>query len=602
MGVFKHLFYLLAAFGVSLAAHAKEQSPPTHGIAMHGTLHYKQDFPHFSYVFPNAPKGGKLRLVRLGTFDSLNPFIIKGLPLPDVRLLVFESLMARSQDEAFSLYGLLAQSIQVDESRRWIVFKLRDNARFSDGHRVTVEDVIFSYKALKNKGRPNHRFYYGQVASVEKLDAQRVKFTFKPQSGREMPLIMGLMPILPRHVYQGDLLTSTFLTPPVGSGPYKVTKVDAGRRVVFERRKNYWGQNLNVTKGRYNANQIVLDYYKDATSAFEAFKAGLYDLWLETNPGRFMRGYDFEAVRLGQIVRETLPLQTPSGMWGFVFNTRRKVFSDILVRKALFLALNGAWINKNLYFNQYHRTQSYFDRSVLSSANRAMNAMEKDLLAPFSATLPAAIRAGQLFGKNSAVHGAPRARRRQAEQYLRAAGLTLKNGLWHGVNGTQVLRFTILTKTAEEEKLALVYKGSLAKWGIVAQVRRVDASQYQKRLQDYDFDMILTTWHLSLSPGNEQRFYWGSQSATVPGTRNYMGVRSKGVDGVIQHLLKAKKQTSFVSAVRALDRLLLSGYYVVPLFHQQGQWIARRKHLKRPAKTPVYGMQLDTWWLQTPDD
>lgn len=576
----------------------RAQAQTTHGIAMHGAPMYQPGFTNFSYVNPSAPKGGTVTFASLGSFDSLNPLIIKGVAAAGLRNYVFESLMARAYDEPFSLYGLLAESIETPEDRSWVAFTLREEARFSDGKPVRVEDVLFSHRLLRDKGRPNHRTYYAKITKAEKTGPRTVKFTFNAEGDREMPLIMGLMPILPRHRFSADTFETTTLEPPVGSGPYRAVKVEAGKRIVYQRNLDYWGANLAVNKGRFNFDEIRYEYYRDDDPMFQAFQKGLYQLWRESDSGRWARGYDFPAHKDGRVVKEELPISVPSGMSALVFNTRKPLFSDIRVRKALTLVLDFEWLNKNYFHGLYTRTQSFFDRSDLSSHGRSADARERELLAPFKNAVSAAIMDGTYKLPVSEGTGRNRINRRKALGLLKQAGYTLMDGKLVNQETGARFRFEILSASGGQKRLLLKFIDTLKGLGIEVRLRQVDSAQYQRRRQTFDFDMMQTFWYASLSPGNEQLFRWSIGSAETQGSFNYAGVKNPAVNAMIAALLAATTREDFISAVRALDRVLLSGHYVIPLFHLKKQWIARWKTLAHPAKTSLYGYRVDTWWIE----
>ncbi len=601
-GIYSHSRALLKALILSLVLTlfgmpGVGRAAPAAGIAMHGEPAEGADFQHFSYVNPEAPKGGRLTLGVQGSFDSLNPLIVKGAPAQGVRDYLYESLLARAYDEPFTLYGLIAESIETPADRSFVAFTLRPEARFSDGTPITVEDVIFSHALLRDHGRPNHRAYYKKVTRVEKIGARTVKFTFDDSSDREMPLIMGLMPVLPRHLLDAESFDRTTLKPPIGSGPYTIDKVEPGKRITFKRDPDYWGAGLPVNRGTYNFDEIRYDYYRDAGSLFEAFKSGLIQLRAEHDPTRWTEGYNFPALRDGRVIKEALPVETPAGMAALVFNTRRAIFADARVREALIKLFDFTWINRTLYHGQYDRTQSYFDRSDLSSHGHKADATERELLAPYPDAVKLSIMDGTFALSDSDGSGENRDGRSEALALLEKAGYWLKDGkLVDGATG-EPFSFEILSTTRAQERLLLTYARALKQVGIEARIRQVDSAQYQRRKQTYDFDMIQYFWPVSLSPGNEQWFRWGSQAAVTQGSFNYAGVGSEAVDAMIEALLAAKDRTGFVSAVRALDRVLLSGDYVIPLFHLPRQWLARWRELKHPPVTPLYGYRLDTWWM-----
>ncbi len=599
MGAFmvmrRMLLTLLISLAGSLVALASAQAQtPQHGIAMHGSPKYPADFTRFDYVNDRAPQEGEIKLAAIGGFDSLNPMIIRGSSAAGIRWHVFESLMGRAYDEPFSLYGLIAETITTPDDRSWVEFTLRPEARFSDGQPVTVEDVIFTVETLRDQGRPNHKFFYGKVASMEKTGDRTVRLTFTEEGDREMPLIMGLMPILPKHVYEGQDFTRTGLTPMIGSGPYTIGNVDPGSSITFVRNPDYWGKDVPAARGHNNFDRIRYDYFRDANASFEAFKSGEYTLRIEDDPTRWSTGYDVPAVKDGRIIREQLKKSTPSGMRALVFNTRRDVFSDIKVRKALGMMFDFEWINKNLFYGLYTRTQSFYDNSELSSAGRPASPAEKALLAPFPDAVTPEIMASGYVAPRSDGSGRNRSQMRDALALLKEAGYTVQDAKLVDASGAQ-FAFEILVASPEDERLALTFARNLERLGIDAKIRNVDSSQYQQRRQTYDYDMIFNFWSASLSPGNEQSFYWGGDSADTDGTRNYMGVRSDAVDAMIAAMLEAREREDFVTAVRALDRVLLSGHYVIPLYHAPDQWVARWNNLDHPQVQPNF-VRFDTWW------
>ncbi len=592
---FRSLF-ALSLFGLMTINASLSQATPRHGIAMHGTLKHAKGFRHFSFANPNAPKGGKMVYGQIGGFDSLNPFIIRGRPAPNLRNYVFESLMARAYDEPFSLYGLLAQSIETADDRSWVAFTINKKARFSDNKPVTVEDVIFSHALLRDKGRPNHRFYYSKVDKVEKIGTDTVKFTFKPAGDREMPLIMGLMPVLPKHIYKRDTFEKTSLVTPIGSGPYLVDKIDAGTSISYKRNPKYWGRNLPANKGRYNLDEVGFVFYRDANVLFEDFKKGVHHIRLERDPNRWAKAYRFPNMSKGLVRRETMKLAIPSGMNALVFNTRRKVFQDINVRRALTLLFDFEWVNRNLYHNLYKRTRSYFDRSELSSAGQAADQYERALLAPFPDAVSPDILQNGYAPPVSDGTGRNRKARRKALRLLMKAGYVLKGAVLVNKVTGKPFRFEILTARHDQERLLLNFVSSLKLVGIEAHLRIVDSAQYQQRKTTFDYDMTDNEWRASLSPGNEQSFRWSMKAADSEGSYNFAGVKNPAVDAMIKALLAAKNRAQFVSSAKALDRVLLSGHYVIPLYHTPGQWLAMWSHLKHPQQPSLWGLRLDTIW------
>lgn len=533
----------------------------------------------------------------LGTFDTLNPFVVKGLAVQAVRNYVIESLLTRGFDEPFTLYGLIAKSVETDAERSFVTFRIDPRAKFSDGRPVTSDDVIFSWQLLRDKGRPNYRTYYAKVEKADALDPLTVRFDLTGANDRELPLILGLMPILPKHAVDPATFEETTFQPPIGSGPYLVSAVDPGKSVTFRRDPTYWGRDLPVNRGLWNFDEVRFDYYRDDNSQFEAFKKGLFDVISERDPGRWETVYNFPALREHRVIKEEFPNGLPKGISGFVFNTRRPIFSDMRVREAISQLLDFEWLNKNFFFGRYERTMSYFDGSELSSHGIPADERERALLHDY----PDAVRPDILEGKWSPANGDGTGRDREALKralaLFHAAGYDLVGTEMRDAAGRQ-FSFEIVVTTKDQERIALAFSDQLKRAGIDARVRVVDAVQYDRRRLTYDFDMIENRWDQSLSPGNEQAFYWGSAAADQDGTRNYMGVKSAAIDALIAALLKAKTREEFVSAVRALDRVLLSGFYVVPLFHLPTQWAARWTYIKHPVTTSLFGYIPETWWRE----
>jgi peptide/nickel transport system substrate-binding protein len=586
---------ILCAAGLVSAGFASE---PRHAIAMQGEPALPAGFAAFSYVNPNAPKGGRLVQGALGTFDSLNALIVKGVPAISTRGYVIESLLARGYDEPFTLYGLLATSVETDEARSYVTFTIDPRARFSDGQPVTAEDVIFSWQLLRDKGRPNFRTYYVKVAKAEALGERIVRFDFADSNDRELPLILGLMPVLPKHAVDEERFEETTLKPPIGSGPYVIAEVDPGRSVTLKRNPAYWGRDLAVNKGQWNFDAMRFDYYRDANSQFEAFKKGLFDVRVEIDPGRWETAYDFPAVRDHRVVKEALPSGLPQGMLGFVFNTRRPVFADIRVREAISLLFDFEWLNKNFFFGQYRRSASYFAGSELSAYRRPADARERALLAPFPGSVRPDVLEGTWSLPETDGSGRDRAVLKRALALFASAGYELAGTELRERKSGRPFGFEILVTTKEQERVAISFAQTLKLAGIAARIRVVDAVQYDQRRITFDFDMMQYRWEQSLSPGNEQAFYWGSASADEQGSRNYMGVRSPAIDAMIAAMLKATAREDFVAAVRALDRLLISGTYVVPLFYLPDQWVARWSYIRHPAVTPLSGFVPESWWYE----
>lgn len=568
-----------------------------HGIAMHGDPALPRGFAHLPYVNPDAPKGGRLRLGELGTYDSLNPFILKGVAPNGIREYVYESLLARSVDEPFTLYGHLAKTVEMPDDRSSITFHIDPDARFSDGEPVTAEDVLFSWRLLKEKGQPYHRAHYSAVARAFSPAEGVVRFEMSEHGNRETPLLVALMPILPRHLIKPETFDQTSLLPPVGSGPYTVGEIDAGRSITFSRNANWWGRNKPMARGRYNVDRIRIDYFRDQTTLFEAFKSGEIDVRTEDDAGRWAEGYDFPGLRDGRILRAEIPTGWPAGMNALVFNTRRPYFADPRVRRALILAFDFDWVNRNLFHGHYTRTESFFSRSELASVGKPADAAERELLAPWMAKVKPAALSGELRMPQSDGSGRNRANLKAAVELLREAGYVQRGGRMVDAKTNAPLAFEMMAAKRGEERLFQAYARSLELIGVTVSIRTVDSTQRWSRLKSFDFDMIQWTWGASLSPGNEQRNRWGSASADAANALNFAGVKEPAVDALIEAVVAARERPAFVSAVRALDRLLLSGDYVIPLYHAKGLWVAWSRKLQRPERAPLSGVALDTWWM-----
>ena len=594
----------LANFAPSIGAQGTAQVPPggiapgiAPGIAMHGRPALAAGFTHLPHVNPDAPKGGHLRLGAAGSFDNLNPFTIKGNTPQGLRDYVFESLMARAADEPFTLYGLIASGIETPADRSAVTFHLRPEARFSDGRPITAADVVFSHRILAEKGWPFHRSHYRKVAKVDILGPLVVRFTFGAQVDRELPLILGLMPILPKHRLSEEAFERTTLEPPVGSGPYTIAKVDAGRSITYRRNPDYWARNLPIQRGRHNFEEVSYEFFRDSGALFEAFKAGDIDVRVEDEPARWAEGYDFPAVRNGLVGKREVVIGLPAGMSALVFNTRRAPFDEPLVRRALIELLDAEWINRNLFHGLYRRTASFFARSELATTGRPADARERQLLARFPGAVTPDILEGRPHLPTTDGSGSNRTGLKEATRLLAAAGWGVVGGRMVNLATGKPLTFEFLASSRTQERLVLAFGENLKRIGIGMRVRQVDSAQYWGRVKSFDFDMAQWTWGASLSPGNEQINRWSSRAADTEGTLNYAGVKSLAVDALIDELLKAEGREEFVSAVRALDRVLLAGNYVIPLFHVPGQWLAWRRRLAFPDKVPLNGVDFDTWWV-----
>ena len=575
---------------------AIEKLENANSISMHGIPKYGDDFKNFDYVNINAKKGGKIRLHQIGSFDTLNNFILKGSPAANLSQ-VHDSLLTKSYDEPFTMYGLIAESITVPEDRSWATFKIRKEAKFHDGSPIRVEDVIWTLNTLKTKGHPFFKFYYGNVKSAKKIGDNEVKFVFQGERNLELPLIIGQMKILSKK-YWTNKFEDVLLDNPIGSGPYRVKSFKAGRTIEFERVDNYWGKELSVNKGRFNFDKIIIEYFRDATVALEAFKSGDYDFRLENQAKRWANAYNFKAIENGYVKKDSVKHEIPTGMQGFFINTRKEIFKDRNVRKALNYAFDFEWTNKILFFNQYIRTASFFSNSDLASSELPSK-KELELLGPFKDQLP-----NDIFNipyKNPINDGSGEIRKnlRIADKLLYDAGWIIKNGKRINKDSGLPLKFTILLVSPEFERIALPYARNLKKIGIEAKVRTVDSAQYERRLENFSFDMTVVSLGQSLSPGNEQRDFWNSNSAEIGGSRNYTGVSSQVVDFLIDKIIAAKDRESLIHATKALDRVLLFGYYVVPHWHIQNFRIAYWDKFGKPEINPKYDLGIDTWWYDS---
>lgn len=583
-------------FAAAIATPASAQ-PPRHGIAMHGVPALPPDFPHFEYVNPDAPKGGRITMGVFGTFDSLNPLIVRGVAPPDVRGLVYESLLTRNGAEPFSLYGLIAKSITVPPDRSAITFHLDPRAKFSDGHPVTAEDVVFSWQLLKTKGRPYMRSYYTKVADATVIDQRTVRFGFGSARDREIPLIMGLMPVLPKHLIDPETFDRPSLDPPVGSGPYTVTDIRPGRDLTFRRNPDYWARDLPARRGLFNADELRLIYYSDGTALFEAFKAGKLDFRKERDPGRWVSGYDFPALRDGKVRKYAFETHLPAGMTGLVFNTRKPKFADQRVRRALMYAFDSKRINKQLFHDRYERTESFFARSNLASTGKPATHKERQLLSSFPGRVKPPVLAGTWRAPASGGDPGNRQNLRRAFNLLREAGYQLENRQLIGPKGNQfAIEFLVLTRA--QARVAVDFAENLKRLGIDAQVRQVDDTQYWARTGTFDFDIMQWTYTASLSPGNEQIHRWSSAYANIERSLNFAGVKNPAVDAMIDAMLKMRSREDFEAAVRAFDRVLLSGDYLIPLFHLPEIWIAASTRLAFPDTKPSFGTDIHMWWVK----
>lgn len=567
-----------------------------HAIALYDAPKYPAGFQHFDYVNPDAPKGGTLRLSALQTFDSVHPTILKGVKAIGAAL-PFESLVERSQDEPFSVYGLLAQTITVAPDKGWTEFALRPEARFHDGKPVTAADVVFSFNSLMEKGDPSYRITYRDVTKAEALDAQRVRFTFKDGSNRQLPLQIGEFPVFAKHFWDGKDFATTTLQPILGSGPYKIAAVEPGRSISYERVKDYWGAQLPNNRGRYNFDVLQFDYYRDETVQLESFLAGRYDLRQEYTAKLWATGYNTPALKSGALVKQEIPNELPVGMQSFVLNLRKPEFQDIRVREALDLAFDFAWSNKNTAFGAYKRTESYFANTELA-ATGLPSADELKILEPFRGKIPDAVYTQEYKAPTTDGSGDNRDNLRRASALLQEAGWVLKDGkLVNGKTGAP-FRFVILDRNNRFDRWVQPYFRNLERLGIKPSVRIVDSAQFQHLINRFDFDVITTIFSHPLSPTLEQRDYWSSANADVVGSNNLLGLKNPVVDALVEGIIAAKDRHDLVTHSRALDRVLLWNRYVIPQWHISTHRVAYWNKFGQPKIAPKYGLgYLDQWWL-----
>ncbi len=592
-------FALLAALPF-LAAPASAQGPVTkaHGIAMHGDLRYGPDFAHFAYTDPNAPKGGEVRFGAFGTFDSFNPWILKANPIAIPGSV--ETLMVHAGDEPFSLYCLLCETIETPSDRSWVAFELRPQARFHDGSPITADDVVWTFETLKAKGHPRYRSYYASVAKAEKTGPLAVKFTFAPGENRELPLIVGELPVLSKSWWSSRDFEKQTLEAPLGSGPYRLDGFEAGRFLAVRRVADYWGGDLAVRRGTGNFDVMRYEYFRDATVSLEAFKGGQYDIRLENSALAWATRYNSPALERGLYRLEELPTRTVSGMQGFVMNMRRPVFADPRVREALTYGFDFEWSNRTLFHGQYTRTRSYFDNSELA-ATGLPGPDELAILEPLRADLPPRVFTTAYEPPKTAGDGNLRENLRAATALLREAGWTIKDGKLVDAAG-RPFRFEIMLGGGQFERIALPYIENLKRLGIEASVRSVDPAQEQRREEDFDFDMTVAVFGQSESPGNEQRDYWTIRAADTPGSRNLAGVKNPAIDRLVALVIAAPDRAQLVTRVRALDRALQWSFLVVPNWHSRTARVAAWNRFGRPAVLPRQGFDSGTWWIDAAKD
>lgn len=572
-------------------------STTSHAIAILDEPKYPEGFKHFDYVNPEAPKKGIVKLASLGTYDNLNPFILKGI-VPEGIELTFDTLMTSPADEAATSYGLIAESVQMPEDRSWVIFRLRKIAKWSDGTAITADDVVFSFNTLIKEGHPQYQLYYQDVANVKKLGKYKVKFTFKHTTNRELPLVVGQLPIISKAYYSKHPFNQTTLTPPISNGPYQITKLQAGRFIVYQRNPHYWGKNLPVNTGRYNFDQIRFDYYRDDTVAVEALKAGEYDFRRENIAKTWANSYNLPHLKDGRMKKEELADGTPTGMQCFAFNTRRSLFSNAKVREALNYAYDFEWANKQLFFSAYARNTSYFGNSEYASSGLPSQE-ERALLQPYQNILPKQLFTTPYAPPTTIGTGDIRNNLIKAQELLNEAGWVIKDMKRIDPATGKPATIEFLLVSPSFERVVAPYIRNLKKLGIDASIRTVDASQYIKRREQFDFDVIVHWFTQGNAPGNEQYNYWHSKVADQPGSFNLAGIKNPAVDALVEQIIAAKTKEELVTTSRALDRILLWNYYSIPQWHSRSHRVIYWNKFGRPNKTPPYSLAfLDTWWVK----
>lgn len=590
------LFAVFVAGAAVAPVHAEK--PLSEGLAMVGEPTLPRDFTHFPYANPEAPKGGVFRMAAMGTFDTLNPFSFKGTAAQSLNL-AYDRLMARSWGEPFTMYPLIARSAEVTPDRSRITFHLDPRARFSDGSPITSADILFSYETLKVHGRPNMRNVYKKVDRVETPDPQTITFILGAGRDRETVMILSMMPVLSKAFWEGRDFEKTILTPPVTTGPYVISDVSPGRRIVYRKNPRYWAADLPANKGLYNFDRVELTYFRDQTSAFEAFQAGDLDVWVDMDPGHWMSAYNPASVSSGRIWKGEIAHHRVEKMKGFIFNTRRKPFDDRRVRRALSLALDYQWLNRNIYYDQYEVTRSYFPNSDLAAVGKP-DALELEVLSPYKSLLPPEVFGPAWMPPESGFLPAVRANQIEADRLLKEAGWIVRDGVRVNKQTGAPFRFELVVGTAEDEKLAISFRKALQRLGVSVSLRTLDAAAFQDRLSGYEYDMIVYSWQNSLSPGGEQAVYWGCGAAKIPGSFNYAGICHPAVEALVGRIPNAASRAEMVSLTRALDRVLMWQAYAIPLFYSDHDNVAFQSGVTHPREPSLYGNIMESWWARRP--
>ena len=585
----------LLIISITFPSFLKAEINIAHAIAMHGEPKYPDSFQYVDYANPDAPKGGKIILSSTGSYDSFNPFILKGTAAAGIGNL-YETLTTGSSDEAFTEYGLIAKTIEWPDDRSWVAFTIREEAVWHDGKKISPEDVIWTFNTLMEKGHPFYKYYYGDVVEVIQENDNKVRFNFKGNTNLELPLIVGQLPVLPKHYWTNKNFEETSMDIPIGSGPYKIKNFDAGRTITYELDSDYWGKNIPIKKGTENFGVIQYEYYKDRSIEREAFKSGDIDLFSENTSKDWATSYDTPAVQNGLIKKELIEHQNPQGMQGFAFNTRKEIFEDKRVREALSYAFDFEWTNKNLFYNAYKRTNSFFENSELASSG-VPSGMELNLLNGYRELLPQKLFKEEYNPPKTDGSGFMRKELQEATKLLQDAGWELQEGKLINKKSGSKFEFELLLVSPAFERIVLPFKDNLAKLGIDVSVRTIDSAQYQNRLDGFDFDMIVSTFSQSLSPGNEQRNFWGSDAAKTNGSRNIIGISNEVIDSLIEKVISAKDREDLIMTTRALDRVLLWNHYVIPQWHISAYRTLYWDIFDKPSVRPKYSLGTNTWWV-----
>ena len=592
---------ILATIFITISFPGLAEINISHAIAMHGEPKYNNSFKNVDYVSSKSSIGGKVVYSSTGSYDTFNPFTLKGTPVAGISNL-FETLTTSSSDEAFTEYGLLAETIEWPDDRSWVAFNLRKEAKWHDGKSVTPEDVIWTFNTLKEKGHPFYKYYYGDVVEVIKESSSKVRFNFKGNRNLELPLIVGQLPVLPKHYWESRNFEETTFEIPVGSGPYKIISLDAGRAITYELDKNYWGADIPIKKGTDNFGIIKYEYYKDRNIEREAFKSGEIDFFSENSSKEWATSYEIPAVEKELIIKELIEHENPQGMQAFAFNTSKNLFKNKKVREALSYAFDFEWTNANLFYGAYKRTNSFFENSELASSGIPEGkelGILKDFAGIYEQYFPQELFLSEYNPPITNGSGFIRKELSKATSLLKDAGWEIIDGKLKNKETGLIFEFEILLVSPAFERIVLPFKDNLQKLGIVVTVRTVDSAQYQQRLETFDFDMVVSSFRQSLSPGNEQRDFWGSDAADTNGSRNIIGIKNDAIDALIEKVISAKNREDLIISTRALDRVLLWNHYVIPQWHISAYRVLYWDIFNKPMIKPKYSLGTNTWWIDS---